>query len=363
MLPWNRFTRFRGRPGARSTIAPTSAAKVRDCSDYATWAAIAEQHGLDWRDWPTELRRPSSPAVAAFRDAHPATDRLPLLAAVGARRASWAPRSGRPRAPARRSGSCTIWRSGCTPAAPTPGACRTCSPRACRSGPRRTRSTRTARTGRQPPWRPDRLAEVAYAPFRDLVSTVLRHSGGVRVDHIIGLFRLWWVPAGRLPTAGTYVRYDHEALIGILALEAARSPALVVGEDLGRRRAVRARLPARTGHPRHLDPVVRVRARRGWGAAAAGVVAGVLPRLRHHPRPAAECGLSRRRARPAPARAGAADPAARRGTGRRRRRTGGLAGQPAAPAARCRPTPTSRPRSRPCTVTSPGRRPACCASR
>ena len=85
----------------------------------------------------------------------------------------------------------------------------------------------------QPPWRPDRLAELAYAPFRDMVSTVLRSAGGVRVDHIIGLFRLWLIPAGHGPTEGTYLRYDHEALIGILALEAKRARALVVGEDLG----------------------------------------------------------------------------------------------------------------------------------
>ena len=49
---------------------------------------------------------------------------------------------------------------------------------------------------------------------------VLRHAGGVRIDHVIGLFRLWWVPEGQPPSEGTYVRYDHEALIGILALEA-----------------------------------------------------------------------------------------------------------------------------------------------
>ena len=85
----------------------------------------------------------------------------------------------------------------------------------------------------QPPWRPDRLAATAYAPFRDLISTILRHAGGVRVDHVIGLFRLWWIPNGRWPTAGTYVRYDHEAMVGILALEAHRAGALVVGEDLG----------------------------------------------------------------------------------------------------------------------------------
>jgi 4-alpha-glucanotransferase len=62
---------------------------------------------------------------------------------------------------------------------------------------------------------------------------VLRHAGGIRIDHIIGLFRLWWVPSGLGPANGTYVRYDHEALIGILALEAHRAGAFVVGEDLG----------------------------------------------------------------------------------------------------------------------------------
>lgn len=85
----------------------------------------------------------------------------------------------------------------------------------------------------QPPWRPDALAEAGYLPFRDLVRTILRHAGGLRVDHIIGLFRLWWVPAGQLPSAGTYVHYDHEALVGILALEAHRAGAVVIGEDLG----------------------------------------------------------------------------------------------------------------------------------
>jgi 4-alpha-glucanotransferase len=53
------------------------------------------------------------------------------------------------------------------------------------------------------------------------------------VDHIIGLFRLWWIPADRPPSEGTYVHYDHEATIGVLALEAQRAGAVVVGEDLG----------------------------------------------------------------------------------------------------------------------------------
>jgi 4-alpha-glucanotransferase len=85
----------------------------------------------------------------------------------------------------------------------------------------------------QPPWHPAELARVAYRPYRDLLRTVLRHAGAVRIDHIIGLFRLWWIPQGAPADAGTYVRYDHEAMIGILALEAHRAGAVVIGEDLG----------------------------------------------------------------------------------------------------------------------------------
>jgi 4-alpha-glucanotransferase len=85
----------------------------------------------------------------------------------------------------------------------------------------------------QPPWRPDRLVELGYAPYRDMLRTVLRHAGALRVDHVVGLFRLWWIPKGHAAVDGTYVRYDHEALVGILALEAKRAGAFIVGEDLG----------------------------------------------------------------------------------------------------------------------------------
>ncbi|WP_298460594.1 4-alpha-glucanotransferase [uncultured Cellulomonas sp.] len=85
----------------------------------------------------------------------------------------------------------------------------------------------------QPPWRPDALARAGYAPYRDMLRTVLRHAGAIRIDHILGLFRLWWIPDGSSPSDGAYVRYDHDALVGILCLEAARAGAVVIGEDLG----------------------------------------------------------------------------------------------------------------------------------
>ncbi|MGW0037622.1 4-alpha-glucanotransferase [Gordonia sp. NPDC003376] len=85
----------------------------------------------------------------------------------------------------------------------------------------------------QPPWHPMRLAQAGYEPFRDMIRTVLRHAGGLRVDHILGLFRLWWIPEGNSAAEGTYVHYDHQALLGILALEAQRAGAVIIGEDLG----------------------------------------------------------------------------------------------------------------------------------
>ena len=85
----------------------------------------------------------------------------------------------------------------------------------------------------QPPWNPHKLAEASYMPWRDMLRTVLRHSGGIRVDHILGLFRLWLMPRMESPATGTYVHFDHEAMVGILALEAELAGAVVIGEDLG----------------------------------------------------------------------------------------------------------------------------------
>ncbi|MGW0390815.1 4-alpha-glucanotransferase [Streptomyces sp. NPDC003042] len=84
-----------------------------------------------------------------------------------------------------------------------------------------------------PPWRPDRLAAVGYAPLRQLLRGVFRSAGAVRIDHVMGMFRLWWIPQGAPPAEGTYVSYDGEAMLAILVLEAHRAGSLVVGEDLG----------------------------------------------------------------------------------------------------------------------------------
>jgi 4-alpha-glucanotransferase len=201
-------------------------------SEFATWCAIAERHGNDFHGWPAELQDPHSEAVDAFRAAHPGAidfhswlqwvlDEQLQAAQAKATGAGMALGVMHDLAVGVHPGGADAWRQQDTYAqgigvgAPADG------------------YNQMGQDWSQPPWRPDRLAEHGYAPFRSLLASVLRHSGGVRVDHVIGLFRLWWVPAGQRPSEGTYVRYDHEALIGILALEAHRAGAVVVGEDLG----------------------------------------------------------------------------------------------------------------------------------
>lgn len=84
-----------------------------------------------------------------------------------------------------------------------------------------------------PPMRPDVLRERGYRPFIDLLRANMGHGGALRIDHVMVLYRLWWVPKGCTSAEGTYVYYDLEALMGILALESQRHRCLVIGEDLG----------------------------------------------------------------------------------------------------------------------------------
>jgi 4-alpha-glucanotransferase len=84
-----------------------------------------------------------------------------------------------------------------------------------------------------PPWRPNRLDATGYAAYRDLIRALLRQADGLRIDHVAGLWRLWWVPPGESPRRGTYVQYDAEVMLAVLMLEAWSADALVIGEDLG----------------------------------------------------------------------------------------------------------------------------------
>jgi len=84
-----------------------------------------------------------------------------------------------------------------------------------------------------PPMIPHRLRAAAFQPFIAMLRANMRHAGALRIDHVMGLCRLFWVPSGATPAEGAYVAYPLEELMGILALESQRNHCLVVGEGLG----------------------------------------------------------------------------------------------------------------------------------
>ena len=85
----------------------------------------------------------------------------------------------------------------------------------------------------QPPFNPRYLEATGYQVYREMVHSMYEHAGAVRIDHVLGLFRLWWIPQGLGARNGAYVNYDHEAMLGVLAIEATRVGGMVIGEDLG----------------------------------------------------------------------------------------------------------------------------------
>lgn len=84
-----------------------------------------------------------------------------------------------------------------------------------------------------PPLDPWKLRATGYRPFIETIRSALRHASGLRIDHVMGLFRLYWIPRGSAPDEGTYVAYPYEDLLKIVALESHRAGAFIVGEDLG----------------------------------------------------------------------------------------------------------------------------------
>ena len=84
-----------------------------------------------------------------------------------------------------------------------------------------------------PPYIPAKLRDIAYAPFIQTLRNNMHHAGALRLDHVMGLMRLFWSPKGRDATHGAYVRYPFEEMLGILALESHRNHCMVIGEDLG----------------------------------------------------------------------------------------------------------------------------------
>ncbi len=84
-----------------------------------------------------------------------------------------------------------------------------------------------------PAFNPWLLGRAHWEPFLDAIRSASRHSTGIRLDHVMGLFRLFWIPEGMTAAQGAYVRYPAPALLSLLAEESRRAKAFVIGEDLG----------------------------------------------------------------------------------------------------------------------------------
>jgi 4-alpha-glucanotransferase len=200
--------------------------------DFATWCALSELHGADWRQWPASLQRADSPAVGEARAELVERVRfhawLQLLCDEQLAAGQHAARDA-----GMDVGVVHDLAVGTDPGGADAWALQDALALGARVGAPPDTFNQQGQDWGLPPWHPRRLADLGYAPLRDMVRSLLRHAGGVRIDHILGMFRLWWIPEGASARDGTYVSYDADALLGVIALEAERAGAIVVGEDLG----------------------------------------------------------------------------------------------------------------------------------
>ncbi|MFF9395708.1 4-alpha-glucanotransferase [Streptomyces griseoluteus] len=219
-------------PGRQAAYDAFRAEEGQALQDHATWYALAEEHGPDWRTWPEPLRDPRSAETARARAR--LADRVEFHT-----RLAWLT-DGQLRAAQRAAeeagmpiGIVHDLAVGVHPVGADAWSQQDHFAAGMSVGAPPDAFNARGQDWGLPPWRPDRLAESGHLPYRLLLRAVFRYAGALRIDHVMGLFRLWWVPEGSPPTDGTYVRYDAEAMLALLALEASRAGALVIGEDLG----------------------------------------------------------------------------------------------------------------------------------
>jgi 4-alpha-glucanotransferase len=203
-----------------------------DLWTFATWCALCEIHGKDWRSWPVELQRADSPAVARARvDLADRVRFFAWLQILADSRLAWTQHLAKHEG--MDVGVIHDLAVGADPAGADAWMLQDTLALSARIGAPPDLFNQQGQDWGMPPWHPQRLAEAGYRPLRDMLRSLLRHAGGVRIDHVLGMFRFWWIPEGAGPRDGTYVSYDAEALLGVIALEAERAGAVVIGEDLG----------------------------------------------------------------------------------------------------------------------------------
>jgi 4-alpha-glucanotransferase len=193
--------------------------------DYVTFSAITERLGPAWRSWPAELRHPRGEGVAAIRG--------PLAGRVSFHQ--WL-QFHLDRQLARASkeiglitdvpvgfaaDGCDAWRWQDLLAPDM------------RVGAPPDYFFPDGQDWGMPPFDPWKLRKAHFEPFVETIRSTAKHAAGLRLDHVMGLFRLFWIPRDAHASGGAYVRYPARELLAILALESKRSHTFVIGEDLG----------------------------------------------------------------------------------------------------------------------------------
>jgi 4-alpha-glucanotransferase len=192
---------------------------------FAAWSVLAERHGPEWPDWPADCRHPDGAGVrAAEADS---ADRVRFFAWL-----QWL----LDRQLAAASRDIAVIQD--LPIGFDPGGFDAwewqdlLALEAAVGAPADEFNSLGQEWG-IPPFVPWKLRAAGYQPFIETIRANMAVGGGLRVDHVMGLFRLWWVIRGSRPADGAYVRYPADDLLAIVALESHRAGAVVVGEDLG----------------------------------------------------------------------------------------------------------------------------------
>lgn len=213
-------TRFSGDDDFDRFCAASSRLK-----DFATFCALAEWYGADWRDWPDDYRHPASPDVGRYTESAAERVRFHMwlqwhldrqLAAAGLH-----------------AGLVQDIAIGVDPSGADAWLWQDQLAFDMNVGAPPDEFNTQGQDWGFPPFDPWRLRASQFEPFIETVRAGLRHAGGLRFDHVMGLFRQFWIPARGRPAAGAYVQYPWAELLHILALESHRAGAWVVGEDLG----------------------------------------------------------------------------------------------------------------------------------